>query len=226
MAAIAAFSDSRRDRDVGDARRRPRRRRRAGPRARRRRRVTSPSQRARAAARPRGDQRDARAGQLARRSSTRATGTAKIAPIDARTALGPNGSARVGARARRDAAPKASALRSTVPTLPGSPHAPQRHAQRPGRRRPALLVDAERARARAQRRDAVEQLGLARRRRPAAQHVDRRPAGAARRPPAGPRPRPRSARSRRRCEPADLLELVVVGAGDHRSGRGTKRAPS
>src|SRR3954454_2140401 len=56
-------------------------------------------------------------------SLTRATGTAKIAPIDARTALGENGSAQPGPSATL-AALNASAARSTVPTLPGSrtPH--------------------------------------------------------------------------------------------------------
>jgi hypothetical protein len=55
--------------------------------------------------------------------ATRATGTAKIAPIDARTALGPKGSAVSGPIATQ-LAPNAAALRKTVPTLPGSctPH--------------------------------------------------------------------------------------------------------
>ena len=54
---------------------------------------------------------------------TRETGMVKIAPIEARTALCPYGSAEPGPSATV-AAPKASALRSTVPTLPGSltPH--------------------------------------------------------------------------------------------------------
>ena len=78
--------------------------------------------------------------------ATRATGTAKIAPIEARTALGPNGSAVSGPSAT-DEAPKASALRSTAPTLPGSrtPHsathsgpltAPQRCSKTPSARVP------------------------------------------------------------------------------------------
>ena len=45
----------------------------------------------------------------------------------ARTAFGPNGSAQPGPSATL-AAPKASAERSTVPTLPGSP-TPQRQTQ-------------------------------------------------------------------------------------------------
>ena len=51
---------------------------------------------------------------------TRTTGTEKIAPIEARTALCPYGSAVPGPSATLPA-PKASAERSTVPTLPGSP---------------------------------------------------------------------------------------------------------
>ena len=64
------------------------------------------------------DQGDAGAGS-ADRSSTRASGTSKIAPIDARTAFVPNGSAVFGPTATH-AAPNARALRRTVPTLPGS----------------------------------------------------------------------------------------------------------
>src|SRR5918994_1047843 len=51
---------------------------------------------------------------------TRTTGTENSAPMDARTALCPNGSAVPGPRATLPA-PNASAERSTVPTLPGSP---------------------------------------------------------------------------------------------------------
>ncbi|MDX6665827.1 MAG: hypothetical protein QOG68_2033 [Solirubrobacteraceae bacterium] len=56
-------------------------------------------------------------------SVTRATGIENTAPIDARTALGPNGSA-VSGPMTTDAAPNASAPRRIVPTLPGSlmPH--------------------------------------------------------------------------------------------------------
>ena len=80
--------------------------------------------RARAAARPaRADERDRAARQLGDARDARTTGTAKIAPIDARTALGPYGSAVPGPSATLPA-PNASAARSTVPTLPGSltPH--------------------------------------------------------------------------------------------------------
>ena len=51
--------------------------------------------------------------------SARASGTAKIAPMLARTALGLNGSAVPGPSATLDA-PNACAERSTAPTLPGS----------------------------------------------------------------------------------------------------------
>jgi hypothetical protein len=56
-------------------------------------------------------------------SRTRATGTSNSAPIEARTAFGPYGSALPGPSATLPA-PKASAERSAVPTLPGSltPH--------------------------------------------------------------------------------------------------------
>ena len=51
---------------------------------------------------------------------TFATGTEKIAPIEARTALCDHGSAQPGPSAT-ELAPNASALRMIVPTLPGSP---------------------------------------------------------------------------------------------------------
>ncbi len=56
-------------------------------------------------------------------SRARATGTSNSAPIDARTAFGPYGSALPGPSATLPA-PNASAERSAVPTLPGSltPH--------------------------------------------------------------------------------------------------------
>ena len=60
-------------------------------------------------------------------SAILATSSAKIAPIDARTALGPYGSAQSGPSATL-AAPKASAERRIVPTLPGS-RTPQRATQ-------------------------------------------------------------------------------------------------
>ena len=137
----------------------------------------------------------------------------------ARTAFGPNGSAQPGPSATH-AAPKASAERSTVPTLPGSPTPQQADAQRPGGRPPSA---ARRRRARASPSRAPEtrasdlRLDLRRRR---ARCPPRRSARAPasrprRRPPAGPRPRRRSAR--RRVAPAaprqaaDLLELLRCG---------------
>ena len=76
-----------------------------------------PAQRARGAS---GEQRDALARQLAERRCTRASATAKIAPMLARTAFGEYGSAQPGPSATHEA-PKACAERSDVPTLPGSP---------------------------------------------------------------------------------------------------------
>ena len=153
------------------------------------------------------------AGQLVDRRDARDAARAKIAPIDARTAFGPNGSAQPGPSATL-AAPNASAPRSTVPTLPGS-RTPQSatHSGPAG----AASSAARRRRARA---------SPSRARRPrssAALDVDARPAAgssgghpAARRPRPGPRPRRRSASVARTGagEPADLLELVVVGRGD------------
>ena len=65
-----------------------------------------------------GDQRDLDAWRAAR-SAAFTSGTANTAPIDARTALGLNGSAVPGPSATQEA-PNASALRRIVPTFPGS----------------------------------------------------------------------------------------------------------
>jgi hypothetical protein len=103
----------------------------------------------------------------------------------------------------------------------GIAHAPQGHAQRSADGAPALLEHAERAGARAQARDAVEQLGLdvdA-----GAQLVDRGPAGLRRRRQqvlALGHEAPLAAA----LEPADLFELLVVGAGDHFGALNTKGA--
>ena len=173
-------------------------------------------QRARAAARaarspPRArPERDPRRRAARRRDRTRATGTEKIAPIEARTALGENGSAQPGPSATL-AAPKASAPRRTVPTLPGSrtPHRPTHSG--PAGARPALLVDAQRARARAERRDAACSSALTSTSTPASQ-PPRRPAPSRRRRAAASRSSP-SATKRRAAlalQAADLFELVVV----------------
>ena len=77
----------------------------------------------------------------------------------ARTAFGAWGSAQRGPSATQEA-PKACAERTIVPTLPGSRDAVQVHAQRPDGRAPALLVDGEHARARAERGDARERRRL------------------------------------------------------------------
>ena len=133
MAAIAALSDSRGDRDV-------RHRVAGGDDLLGQAGALGADRRSVAARRSGAAQRLARARPTSAtrapgsspRSPTRASGTAKIAPIDARTALGPKGSAVPGPSAT-DEAPKASAQRSTVPTLPGSRDAPQvrRTAGRP-----------------------------------------------------------------------------------------------
>ena len=132
-------------------------------------------------------------------SLTRASATVKIAPMLARTALGPCGSAQPGPSATHDA-PKASAERSTVPTLPGSP-TPYRYTHS-GRRARSSAARRRRSRAcpsRARRRS---------RARSARPHGSRRcrarsrPAGSPRRAgarrarplPAGPRPRPGTGR--------------------------------
>ena len=85
------------------------------------------------------DQRDASPGSSAT-ASPRATGTAKIAPIDARTALGPYGSAVPGPiatrRRRRRARRAARCRRCPGPARPTARRTAARRA-----RRPALLVD-------------------------------------------------------------------------------------
>ena len=162
-------------------------------------------------------------------SRTRATGTSNIAPIEARTALGPYGSALPGPSATLPA-PNASAERSDGADVAGVVDAPQRQAERAGgRRRPALAVDAERARARAELRDRREHV---RRDRHAVQAaalggVERlgRPAGARGRLDqvlALGDEQPQLVPPLAAGELADLLELFVVGAGD-RHGLDTKK---
>ena len=131
------------------------RRPRAGARRARRRRAASRRRAAPAAgpAQPpgaRGAQCDPLAGELAEIAHAR-----ERAPRRSRPCWRARPSASAGrrspGRAPRSEAPKACAERSTVPTLPGSPHAVQVHAQRPRRLAPALLVDGDHARARAER---------------------------------------------------------------------------
>ena len=180
-----------------------------------------------------GDQRDPCGRAARRRSRTRATGTSNSAPIEARTALGPYGSALPGPSATLPA-PNASAERSTVPTLPGSltPHS-ARQTGPTGRRRPALAVDADRARAGAELRHAGEHV---RRDRDAVEpaalgHVDRLglPARAGRgldQVLALGDEQPQLVAPLAAGELADLLELFVVGAGDrHGSGQKKGAAP-
>ena len=157
-----------------------------------------------------GDQRDPLA-RAARRSTPRArAGTAKIAPMLARTAFGECGSAQPGPSATR-AAPNACARAQHRAHVPRIADAVQVHAQRPARRLgPALLVDADHARARAERRDGRKRVRARRRESPRRRASSRRcdsPRRHAGRPLArrrsGPRPRPRSvplrSRSRLLC---------------------------
>ena len=114
----------------------------------------------------------------------------------------------------------------------GVADAPQGDAQRARRRRPALLVDRERARARAQRRCAREQLGLdLGALEPAAggdEPLDAAPSRRRRPPRAGPRPRPRSAPPcRARCgAPRALASFRRWLWGDWMAVMERKRAPS
>ena len=151
----------------------------------------------RAAARPRGRRARSRRPGSSATSRTRATGTENSAPIEARTALWPYGSALPGPSATLRRRRTRARERITVPTLPGSFDAPQRDAARAGGRRPALRVDADRARAGAELRDRrrarAARTGMpvepAARRRVARGRV---PAGGVGRLAAGPRPRPRT----------------------------------
>ena len=181
-----------------------------------------------------GDQRDRVPRQLVDADCTRASGTPNTAPMLARTALGLNGSALLGPRAT-DAAPKACALRSTAPTLPGSRHAMQINAQRSARRRrPALLVDGQRARPGPQCRRPMP-AAPARPRCPPARCRPRSSARAAGQPAAsaaaeqvlafGDEAAAALAPAPTLAELADLLELLVVVAGD-RSSVETKKAPA
>ena len=190
--------------------RRPRRPRRAGPSRSAPTTSVVPVERARAAARRR-----------AATSATRGAGQLR----DARHARDRHGEDRAHRRAHRLGAERVGAVSGPSATRRGAEGqraAQHRRRRCPGRAtphsathsgpagaRPALLVDAERARARAQRRDAVEQLGL---------DVDAR--RAARRPPASPRraaaasrssPSATKRRSRRRWSRRTSLSLSLWG---------------
>ena len=207
--------------------------RRAAPRARRRRRASrrarcSSASGAARAARPARPARPA----ARRRPRTRATGTAKIAPIDARTALGPNGIGACPGPSATLPAPNASAAAQHRADVARVADAPQRDAQRPaGRRAQRCVVDrraracpsrARRPSASSVRRDLLAVQARARgdeprRRRPA------RGVGGGEQVLALGHERAQLVAPLAARELADLLELVVVGAGDH--GHGTKRAP-
>ena len=85
-------------------------------------------------------------------SSNGASGTRKIAPADARSAFGPVGSAQPAESATP--APNASAVRSSVPTLPGSPTCQSASVSgRAPRGRSRAPVDADHARRVGERRE-------------------------------------------------------------------------
>ena len=128
--------------------------------------------------------------------------------------LGAEGIGRLGPQRDRRGAEGQRAAQHRA-DVAGVAHAPQRHAQRAADRAPTLLEDAQRAGARAQARDAVEQIGLDVD--PGAQLVDRRPArigGGRQQVLALGHEAPLAAA----LEPADLLELLVVRAGDQGVG--------
>ena len=107
-----------------------------------------------------GDERDAPARQPRRSSVARASGTAKIAPMLARTAFGLNGSAVPGPIATDDGAERLGGAQDRA-DVAGIVDAVQVDAQRAGRlRRPPLLVDRERPRPGRQPRRLREQLRL------------------------------------------------------------------
>ena len=171
------------------------------------------------------------AGQLVDDVATRASGTAKIAPMLARTAFGQYGSAQSGPSATQEA-PKASA-----------------RAQRPcrrcrGRRRPAgTRTAARRAAPSAARRRRARACPSRASRPPPARRARRRrrpplprrhgalerasPAASAAASRSSPSARKRpSRRGSRRRQAAQRLEAGVVVGCDHGAIAGTKRAPS
>ena len=183
------------------------------------------------------DERDRRARAGCRRSAARASGTAKIAPIDARTAFGPNGSAVPGPSATHEA-PNASRERSTVPTLPGVADAVQVDAQRADGARPPSAARRRRARAcpsRAPRPPASSSGSTSMPGRPLPAAAKRSTAAPSRRrrpPPADPRPRRRSGpplalaparRSLRISLSFSLWRLVIKVIG-HRNKKGALRS--
>ena len=91
--------------------------------------------------------------------SPRAGGRANTDPMAARTAFGPYGSAVPGPTITGPSA-SACADRMTVPDVAGVAHAVERDRQLPAGLGPALAVDPDHARARAQLGHPVQQLGL------------------------------------------------------------------
>ncbi len=133
--------------------------------------------------------------------AARATGTWKIAPMLARTAFGPYGSAQPGPSTTAGGAERERAAqhRADVAGVGDPVQVDGERAER--RRRPALLVDGERARARAELGDVREHVGLdlgaAEPAAGGAVALERAPAGRVGGGAAGPPPRRRSGRCRR-----------------------------
>ena len=155
----------------------------------------------------------------------------------------PHGLVAVGigrARAERDAAgPERERGAQHRADVAGVVDAPQRDAQRPDRRgRPALAVDRERARARAELGDLGQQrLGDLLAREPGARPPRAAPTAASPRPRrrrAGPRPRPRTRPAcRATCAPpacgsrvrVSLCGLVIIGSVEKKGARPVGGAP-
>ena len=92
-------------------------------------------------------------------SSKGMTGTRKIAPADARSDFGPVGSAQPAESAIP--APNASAVRSSVPTLPGFADVPERKRERDRPTRQVVAPeDADHARRVAERRQVGDETGF------------------------------------------------------------------
>ena len=125
------------------------------------------------------------------RSSQDTSGTLKIAPADARSARGPTGSAHSGDSATP--APKASAVRRSVPTFPGSAirQSPSRRLARQSEGRRGGRHRSRAARGRAWTPRPGARARRSHRRRGARPARRRRPP----RPRRDPRPRPRTTRS-------------------------------
>ena len=233
VAAMAAFSDSDCDRDVARPRRTRRARRPGSPsRSAPTSSVGSPSTAAAAAAAPRRAQPGRSSCPAARRPPRRARPAREDRAHRGPHGLGPEriGAVRAEHDARRAERERGAQDRADVARVAD---APQGDAQRAGRRGPALLVDAERPRARAQRRRpwpaASGSTSMPSSPLPAAHElVERRPAGGARAAASRSSPsatnRPAASRSRRAAGLRISLSFALWWAGDHGFGRKQKGA--